>query len=144
MQMLIFFMDSRTSNLSQWESLKDNWATLKTLNIFRIYPVLNVPDTSNILSFHRLGRPGGMNPVCFLRSTMRRSIFSSRSIIRTTETSMTGSRRTVTMDLCSTIHNCLASSSDNPWTWKRKKDHKALKNSQTALKLWLVLSHTNG
>lgn len=76
--------------------------------------------TSNILSFHRLGRPGGMNPVCFFRSTMRRSIFSSRSMMRTTDTSIVGSRRTVTMDLCRTIHNCLANSSDNPWTWTTK------------------------
>lgn len=87
----------------------------------KYYPVL----TSNILSFHFLGRPGGMNPVCFFRSTIRRSIFSSRSMIRTTDTSMVGSRRTVTMDRCSTIHNCLASSSDSPWTWKRTERAKA-------------------
>ncbi|TNN42623.1 hypothetical protein EYF80_047178 [Liparis tanakae] len=74
--------------------------------------------TWNILSFQRLGLPGGMKPVCFLRSTMRRSIFSSRSMIRTTDTSMVGSRRTVTMALCSTIHSCLASSSDSSCTWR--------------------------
>lgn len=95
---------------------------LFSLSVFtKYYPVL----TSNILSFHFLGRPGGMNPVCFFRSTIRRSIFSSRSMIRTTDTSMVGSRRTVTMDRCSTIHNCLASSSDSPWTWKRTERAKA-------------------
>lgn len=96
---------------------------LFSLSVFtKYYPVL----TSNILSFHFLGRPGGMNPVCFFRSTIRRSIFSSRSMIRTTDTSMVGSRRTVTMDRCSTIHNCLASSSDSPWTWKRTESESFL------------------
>lgn len=91
--------------------------------------------TSNILSFHFLGRPGGMNPVCFFRSTIRRSIFSSRSMIRTTDTSMVGSRRTVTMDRCSTIHNCLASSSDSPWTWKRRESEGFLRGFCTTTRV---------
>lgn len=122
-------------------SLSSVWASPKlacVLSLSNYFTVLLwtfiTPLTSNILSFHRLGRPGGMNPVCFLRSTIRRSIFSSRSMIRTTDTSMVGSRRTVTMDRCSTIHNCLASSSDNPWTWKGKRRDSKL----CALNLWLL------
>lgn len=77
--------------------------------------------TWNILSFQRFGLPGGINPVCFLRSTIRRSIFSSRSMMRTTDTTMVGSRRTVTIDRCRTIHSCLASSSDNAWTFRGRR-----------------------